>query len=81
MAIRPRPFPATSGKKSVLEQQIRDAVESQPHLSSLVGGLTRLIKIRLPIALMEEARTKLGDVSDDEALIELALLHLISKGE
>ena len=64
-----------------LEAQIGAAMLAQPHLSSLVGGLTRQLKIRLPIALVEEARRKAGDIRDDELLIQLALLHLVSRGE
>ncbi len=68
-------------KPASLHSQLALAMQSQPHLNSLVGGLTRHLKIRLPIALMEEARRKAGDLGDDEALIQLALLHLVSRGE
>jgi len=76
------PTPAHPLEKPVsLQSQLLLAMQTQPHLSSLVGGLTRHLKIRLPIALMEEARRKAGDLADDEALIQLALLTLVSRSE
>ena len=62
-----------------MEERFEAIVAGQPHLSSLLGGLTRLVKVRLPIALIEEARNRASGALSDEETIEAALLHYVAE--